>query len=487
MCNSRGQRRRPMSNGSINKTLVTLTQILDSAVEHGPLTSNPAAGKRRRLKESKPIRRLLEADDLRELLYAAAELDRSSRRYRIGRQPRIAVMAKAGLRVTEMCQLRWRDVDVHHKRLVIGEAKHASGCSRLTLQLSFVGAWLYRRNMTIFPSHTVAARPQPPTSFPRDSALPIDAVEFEIAVSAAILDDLQRRLRATRWPAEPASEQPWQWGPPVAYARRVVEYWTTAYDWRSSEREINSFCNYVATLESLDVHFILERGSGSDPRPLIITHGWPGSIVGFLGVIERLAHPERFGGDVADAFTVVCPSIPGYGFSGAPSRPITPRDVARMWNMLMTEKLGFDTYFAQGGDWGGIVTSRMAYDYPDRLEAIHLNLFAFDQGGSSVGLAGPITGELSDVERDWRRRMAARRDPESGYRTQQGTKPQALAFGLTDSPVGLGMWILEKFHAWTIPGRRPRSAVQPRSSPGQRDAVLARGTGSRQLVVHLAP
>jgi pimeloyl-ACP methyl ester carboxylesterase len=296
--------------------------------------------------------------------------------------------------------------------------------------------------------------------------LPIDAVEFEIAVSAAILDDLQRRLRATRWPAEPASDQAWQWGPPVAYARRVVEYWTTAYDWRSSEREINSFCNYVATLESLDVHFILERGSGSDPRPLIITHGWPGSIVEFLGVIERLAHPERFGGDVGDAFTVVCPSIPGYGFSGAPSRPITPRDVARMWNMLMTEKLGFDTYFAQGGDWGGIVTSWMAYDYPDRLEAIHLNLFAFDQGGSSVGLAGPITGELSDVERDWRRRMAARRDPESGYRTQQGTKPQALAFGLTDSPVGLGMWILEKFHAWTIPG-------EDRDPPFNLDHLLA--------------
>lgn len=279
-----------------------------------------------------------------------------------------------------------------------------------------------------------------------------DAVKFEVDIPQDVLDDLQRRLANTRWPTEPRAGQPWQWGTPLSYAKKVVAYWVNDYDWRSAESELNRMDHFKVDIEDIDVHFILEPGSGPRPRPLILTHGWPGSVVEFLEVIEPLAHPERFGGSVGDAFTVVCPSLPGYGFSGAPAGPITPRDIGRMWNILMTERLGFDRYLAQGGDWGAIVTSWMAYDYPESVAAIHLNLLAFDQGGSSVGVAGPIGDDISGEELAWRDRMSARRNPEIGYRSQQSTRPQSLAFGLTDSPAGLAMWILEKFHAWTIPG-----------------------------------
>ncbi|WP_187368957.1 epoxide hydrolase family protein [Baekduia soli] len=285
----------------------------------------------------------------------------------------------------------------------------------------------------------------------------IDAVPFEVNVPQAVLDDLARRLEATRWPVEPASG-PWRYGADSSYVRRVVDHWRDGYDWRASERAINRFDNYTTTIEGLEVHFILEHGSGPAPRPLIVTHGWPGSIVEFLEVVEPLAHPERFGGDVADAFTVVVPSIPGYGFSQAPDAPITPRDVGRMFDTLMTERLGFATYLAQGGDWGSIITSWMGYDQPEHVEAMHLNLVAFE--------ALPPDGRLSEEEQAWVERSAVRRDPEAGYRIQQGTRPHTLAYGLTDSPAGLAAWILEKFHGWTVPG-------EDRDPPFDLDHLLA--------------
>ena len=274
----------------------------------------------------------------------------------------------------------------------------------------------------------------------------LDAESFRIAVADEVLTDLKERLARTRWPIEPKAA-PWHYGTDLAYMRQVVEHWRDRYDWRLWEAKLNRFPHYKARLDGRHLHFILERGSGDNPLPLLITHGWPGSIVEFLDIIEPLAHPERFGGDVRDAFTVVAPSLPGYGFSDPPDLPMTPRDIARLWHRLMVDELGCERYVAQGGDWGACVTSWLALDHPDRLAAIHLNMLGL------IPSAGAGTETLTEDEARWResaRRTTAR---ETGYQQIQGTKPQTLSYGLTDSPAGLAAWILEKFHGWTIPGR----------------------------------
>ncbi len=275
----------------------------------------------------------------------------------------------------------------------------------------------------------------------------IAATPFTVAVPDAVLDDLRDRLSRTRFPAEEPGT-PWQYGTSLAWLRMVVERWRTGYDWRTWERKLNRFPHYrapVAGLASgpLDVHFILERGSGENPLPLLLTHGWPGSVVEFLDVIEPLAHPERFGGDVRDAFTVVVPSLPGYGFSAAPPQPIRASDVPAIWTHLMVDVLGCDGFVAQGGDWGGIVTSWLGLAHTKNLRAIHLNGAPFR---AAVDPANPVTAE----EAAWQEADRKKRDGLAGYQMIQGTQPQTLAYGLTDSPAGLAAWILEKFHAWTV-------------------------------------
>ena len=269
---------------------------------------------------------------------------------------------------------------------------------------------------------------------------------FKIAVPDAVLTDLAERLAHTRWPIEPKGK-PWQYGADLTYLREVVDHWRQDYDWRLWEAKLNTFPQYKAKIDGHQLHFILERGSGPDPMPLLITHGWPGSIVEFMDIIEPLAHPERFGGDPKDSFTVIAPSIPGYGFSDPPEEPITARDVAGLWNTLMVEVLGCNRYVAQGGDWGSCITSWLALDHPGRLAAIHLN---------SLGLV-PFRGEgaepLTPEEIAWFTKATKAYQPETGYQQIQGTKPQTLAYGLTDSPAGLAGWILEKFHGWTVPGQ----------------------------------
>ena len=285
----------------------------------------------------------------------------------------------------------------------------------------------------------------------------IKAEPFRVSVPDEVLADLKDRLAKTRWPIE-AKAAPWTYGASLSYMRDVVDYWRDQYDWRKSEAAFNRFPNHKATLDGKKVHFILERGSGPDPLPLILTHGWPGSVVEFLDLIEPLAHPERFGGDARDAFTVVVPSLPGYGFSDPPDAPIPPRAVAPMWSRLMTEVLGCDRYVAQGGDWGGIVTSWLALDHPERLKAVHLNIVGFNP---DIPPDDPLTPE----EEDWQRRNAARRDGEIAYHAINGTKPQTLSYGLTDSPAGCAAWILEKFHGWSVPG-------QDRAPPFPLDRLL---------------
>lgn len=267
---------------------------------------------------------------------------------------------------------------------------------------------------------------------------------FTIDVPDAVLEDLRERLLRARFPGEPVGAG-WAYGANLGFVRRLVEHWRDAYDWRAVEARLNRFPQYLASAGDLRIHVLHERGSGRRPLPLVLTHGWPGSFVEFEAVIEPLAHPERFGGSAEDAFDVVVPSLPGYGWSSAPPAPITAREVAAIWDELMTSVLGYPRYAAQGGDWGSTVSSWLGMDFPDHLAAIHLNM---------AGLR-PYLGEgsapLDEDEQAWIARAQEWVRRESAYQDVQGTKPQSLAYGVTDSPVGLAGWIVEKFHAWTDP------------------------------------
>ncbi|MBN8980776.1 MAG: epoxide hydrolase [Rhizobiales bacterium] len=265
---------------------------------------------------------------------------------------------------------------------------------------------------------------------------------FHIAVHDDVLRDLRERLTKAKWPYTPATSD-WRYGTDRSFLGQTVDYWLKTYDWRACEAKWNRYPQYIVNIDGYDIHFIYVRGSGSNPLPLILTHGWPGSFVEFESVIEPLAHPEQFGGSPDDAFDVVVPSIPGYGWSSPPQQPITTRDVAPLWNKLMVDVLGYPSYVAQGGDWGSLIASWLGVDFPQTAKAIHINI---------MGLR-PFTGEgsapFSDDEKVWLAKARDRLRRESGYQAIQGTKPQTLAFGLSDSPLGLAAWIMEKFHGWS--------------------------------------
>jgi pimeloyl-ACP methyl ester carboxylesterase len=275
------------------------------------------------------------------------------------------------------------------------------------------------------------------------------AEKFSIAVPEAALADLKARLAATRLPPEPA-DAAWQYGSNVGYMRGFLQRWRDGFDWRQWEARLNGWLQYRVKLKRPDaghglqtVHFLIEPGSGDTPRPLLLTHGWPGSVLEFVDVIDRLAHPERFGGRVEDAFTVICPSLPGYGFSMPLERPIGPRAIARLWRDLMVEVLGFERFVVQAGDWGSIVSSWLGIDFPDHAVALHLNM---------VPLRPPLTRDmqppLSTAEKEWMLRTRKRHDAEGGYYAIQSTKPTTLGYGLADSPAGLAGWIVEKLHGF---------------------------------------
>ncbi|WP_416896593.1 MAG: epoxide hydrolase family protein [Minwuia sp.] len=266
----------------------------------------------------------------------------------------------------------------------------------------------------------------------------INATPFAIDVDQTVLDDLKARLERTRFPNEPEGGG-WFYGADLTYVRKLVEYWRAGYDWRRWEAEINRWSGYMAHVDGFDIHFLCEPGSGSNPEPLLVTHGWPGSIFEFHWIIERLAHPERFGGDAEDGFTVICPSLPGYGWSSAPDKPMHPKLIADLWARFMTEVFGIEKFSAQGGDWGSIVTSWLAHRHPERLNAIHLNMVPLRP---YLGDGAP---PVSDDERKWIGAFKKRTARAMGYFQIQGTKPQTLNYGLADSPAGLAAWIVEKF------------------------------------------
>jgi len=268
-----------------------------------------------------------------------------------------------------------------------------------------------------------------------------DRIEpFVIAADGAALDDLRDRLRRTRWP-ERETVDDWSQGVPLAYVRDLCGYWADRYDWRASEARLNRIPQFTTGIDGLDVHFLHVRSPHPGAVPLIMTHGWPGSFLEFERVLGPLADPTAHGGDAADAFHVVVPSLPGYGFSGKPAAPgWDVHRIARAWAELMT-RLGYRRFLAQGSDWGTSVSTSLALQHPGRLLGIHLvpPLAPPDRGA----------GDLTDRERAALADLDERSRTGSGYSAEQGTRPQTIGYSLTDSPSGLCAWIVEKLWAWT--------------------------------------
>ena len=268
----------------------------------------------------------------------------------------------------------------------------------------------------------------------------VTATTLDIPEPAIV--DLRERLARTRFPDQ-APGPAWAYGADLDYIRDLVEYWRTRFDWRAQEARLNAFPQYRAALSDIDLHFLHVPGRGPSPCPLLLLHGWPGSVFEFLEIIPRLTDPARFGGDPADAFTVVAPSLPGYGLSFRPGqRRFGVEEIADCVAALMQSTLGYSKFGVQGGDWGGITASRLGYAHSNKLIGIYVNLLSVRRD-----LAQPTEPTLE--ERRYFDQLAHWQREETGYQSIQGTKPQTLAFALTDLPAGLAAWIVEKFRSWS--------------------------------------
>ena len=265
---------------------------------------------------------------------------------------------------------------------------------------------------------------------------------FQLHVEDAVLDDLRERLARTRLPDEvPGSG--WTLGTNRDFMRGLVEHWRDGFDWRAQEAKLNAFEQFRVEIDGIDLHYIHQPGVGPDPLPIVLSHGWPGSVWEFHELIPRLTDPGRFGGDPADAFTVVAPSLPGYTLSFTPNqRRYDVVAISDVFASLMTDVLGYERFAAQGGDWGGYIVASLAARHPETVHGIHLNFLPLSG-------AIPFPAELSEEERSYQTELAYWQNEETGYHAIQGTKPQTLAYALTDSPAGLAAWMIEKFQTWT--------------------------------------
>lgn len=286
----------------------------------------------------------------------------------------------------------------------------------------------------------------------------MDAIRsFRLEVPEAQLEDLRRRIDHTRWP-ERETVADWSQGVPLAALRELVEHWRNSYDWRACEARLNGFGQFMTEIDGLDIHFLHVRSPHDGARPLILTHGWPGSVIEFLGAIPLLTDPVAHGGKAEDAFHVVVPSLPGYGFSAKPDKTgWNAQQVARAWAVLM-DRLGYGRWYAQGGDWGAIVTASLGAQAPAGLAGIHLNM----------PMARPTPEDRTDTDPEALAALAAGKhymDWDSGYSKIQATRPQTIGYGLVDSPVGLAGWIYEKMWSWTDNSGRPEDALS-------RDTIL---------------
>ena len=275
--------------------------------------------------------------------------------------------------------------------------------------------------------------------------------EFKFDVPAAELDDLKKRIAMTRWP-ERETPSDWSQGIPLAYTREICEYWRTQYDWRRCEAALNAHPQFITELDGLDIQFLHVRSPHPQATPLVMTHGWPGSVIEFMKVIGPLTDPVAHGGDARDAFHLVCPSLPGFGYSGKPTAPGWTLDrIGRAWGTLMA-RLGYERYYAQGGDWGAAVTMSIGMTETVHCAGIHTNMPMVDL--TPEMLANPTEFEqsaLGGFQHYW--------DQESGYSKLQSTRPQTIGYALVDSPVGQAAWILEKFWSWTDCNGHPENVL----------------------------
>lgn len=273
---------------------------------------------------------------------------------------------------------------------------------------------------------------------------------FEVRIPETAVADLRARLRGTRWP-EPATVDDWEQGVPLEFARELCRHWAEDYDFGLAGR-VNAFPNFKTTVDGLGIHFLHVRSPEPDAIPLVLTHGWPGSVIEFLDVLGPLTDPRAYGGDPADAFHVVAPSLPGFGWSDTPSATgWTVERIARAWDELMG-RLGYERYAAQGGDWGSGVTNMLAKVVPERLIAVHVNM-------AGVVYDEAVLGEPTLAEKKTIDDLERFRAVGSAYAQQQATRPQTVGYGLTDSPAAQAAWIAEKFWEWTDNDGSPESAL----------------------------
>jgi len=261
---------------------------------------------------------------------------------------------------------------------------------------------------------------------------------FKINISNKIIEDINSKVAKYTWHEMP-DDGGWAYGTNLDYMKEISKYWIDKFDWKKTQEQINKFKNFKTNIDGINIHFIHEKGSGSKAKPLLLSHGWPGSIIEFLHIIDKLAHPEKFGGKEDDAFDVIVPSLPGFGFSGPPLKPIGPRKIASIFNLLMTKVLGYKKYIAQGGDFGGTIATWLGCDFPKTCSAIHINIL----------IVRHPDGPQNKEEKEWEERFEREQIIENGYRTQQATKPQTLSYAMMDSPVGVAAWIIEKMRGWS--------------------------------------
>jgi len=284
---------------------------------------------------------------------------------------------------------------------------------------------------------------------------------FVLKVADEAIADLHDRLSRTHLPDQ-APDPVWTFGCDVEYLRRLLAYWQSEFVWRAQEAALNALPQFRVPLHGIDLHFLHVPGEGVAPMPLLLSHGWPGSVFEFIDLIPRLTHPSHFGGKAADAFTVVAPSLPGYGLSFRPGQKrFSIEAITDCLADLMTDVLGYRRFAAQGGDWGAFVASRLGAVHADKIVGIHINLLAVRRDPA-------LLQNSSEEERRYAAELADFLKEETGYQWIQGTRPQTLAFGLSDSPAGLAAWIVEKFRAWTDNDGTPDTAVD-------RDRMLAFG------------
>ena len=293
------------------------------------------------------------------------------------------------------------------------------------------------------------------------------ATPFRIELPDGRLEAIRRQVRGFDWDAMPTLIEhgdPWSAGTDPGFLRALCDYWVDGFDWRAQEAAINRFPQLMVEIDGQSIHALHERGSGARDTALVLTHGWPGSIVEFLGVIDRLAHPERFGGTAADGIDVVVPALPGFGFSGRPAAPIGPRRIAGLWDKLLREVLGYRRYIAQGGDWGSMVSAMAGLDHSlakgGGCVAIHINML-----GSRV--EGPPE---TDEERAYEARCEPFLRDGRAYADTHRTRPQTLAYAVQDNAVGAAAWIIDKFHAWS--DRRAPAGEKPLTDVFSRDTLL---------------